>query len=528
MNIKTPIDKNTHKIVIFYSASLFAIIFLILGLLYKDNISLYCGIIALASALSYFLISSNKKIDQNKSNLFFFVFIYTLFYIFLIFNNLYYKFILFSFLFPLLLFIFFLFEKKFTLYILLNLLIWDLIFALGIIKDTITNIFITNFFYLAFASLFVIVKEFIHKNINIINKNLLKSEVKSNFEKEMIAFASHQLRSISNNFMISDEVQKSENKNFNASNELYKFKELSISSMNSIFLLLENHADASLNNQNNNIHISDFLQKITSFYKIKNSNLSFLCDKDIELEIDSEHKNTFIRSIFLTLDLIEHFFSEQKILIKIDFKKENDLFYLNYLIKTKNQPKNLLDEKIIVLKELLQEELDITNSEVEFGQKDKNTSFIRIVFKKMNVLIHKKQIRQTNNIKSNSTSRLLIAEDDEINLKIYTIGFEKYFGEIDVAANGNEVMKKLERKNYDLLIMDLQMPVMNGIDTILKIRELEKLTSKHLLAIGITANVLIYNKQDVLKFGFDDYFIKPFKIKDIYNSYLNLKNKKYE
>ena len=68
------------------------------------------------------------------------------------------------------------------------------------------------------------------------------------------------------------------------------------------------------------------------------------------------------------------------------------------------------------------------------------------------------------------------------------------------------------------------MPKMNGIEAITEIRQLEQKKNYHTSIIAITAHSLIYNESDILKFGFDAYFIKPFKMKDIYNKTIEIIN----
>lgn len=120
------------------------------------------------------------------------------------------------------------------------------------------------------------------------------------------------------------------------------------------------------------------------------------------------------------------------------------------------------------------------------------------------------------------TLNILLAEDDEINQKIYLLGFEKYFKTIEVAENGEEVISKFEKTKYDAIVMDIQMPKINGIEATQKIRLIEQNSNIHTAIIAITANSLIYNKNDILKFGFDDYFIKPFKMKEIFYKIIEL------
>lgn len=99
-----------------------------------------------------------------------------------------------------------------------------------------------------------------------------------------------------------------------------------------------------------------------------------------------------------------------------------------------------------------------------------------------------------------------------------------FFHKIEIAINGEEVISKIKEKKFDAIIMDIEMPKMNGIEAIKEIRNLEKEKINHIPIIAITAHSLIYNEKDILKFGFDAFFIKPFKIKDIYHKTIEIIN----
>ena len=153
------------------------------------------------------------------------------------------------------------------------------------------------------------------------------------------------------------------------------------------------------------------------------------------------------------------------------------------------------------------------------GEMIKKNFTVKTPFVKQDIENAEKKMNQNNKF----DLKILLAEDDIINQKIYILGFSKFFNNIDVAANGEEVLSMLDNNNYSAIIMDLQMPKLNGIETVEKIR-LNERQNKHVPIIAITANTIIYNKQDILRFGFDDYFIKPFRIKDVYSKITEIIN----
>jgi CheY-like chemotaxis protein/signal transduction histidine kinase len=107
-------------------------------------------------------------------------------------------------------------------------------------------------------------------------------------------------------------------------------------------------------------------------------------------------------------------------------------------------------------------------------------------------------------------SRILLVEDNVINQKIVLLSLANQVSKIDVAANGMEALEMFGLKQYDLILMDIKMPVMDGIVATKKIRELESTSDKHIPIIAVTANALAGDRENCLAAGVDDYIAKPF------------------
>jgi CheY-like chemotaxis protein len=107
--------------------------------------------------------------------------------------------------------------------------------------------------------------------------------------------------------------------------------------------------------------------------------------------------------------------------------------------------------------------------------------------------------------------RVLLVEDNLINQKITLLTLNPYVRSIDTASNGKEALDKFGTTNYDLILMDIQMPVMSGLTAAEKIRALESSTNSHIPMIAITANAMIGDKEKCLAVGMDDYIAKPFQ-----------------
>ncbi|MBN2613034.1 MAG: response regulator [Bacteroidales bacterium] len=114
-------------------------------------------------------------------------------------------------------------------------------------------------------------------------------------------------------------------------------------------------------------------------------------------------------------------------------------------------------------------------------------------------------------------SNVLLVEDNAINQKIVILSLKNFVKNIDVAINGKEALDKFGSSKYDLILMDIQMPVMNGIIATKKIRELEASTNTHVPIIAITANALSGDKEACLAAGMNEYISKPFQIDVLLN-----------
>lgn len=110
-----------------------------------------------------------------------------------------------------------------------------------------------------------------------------------------------------------------------------------------------------------------------------------------------------------------------------------------------------------------------------------------------------------------SDANILLVEDNLINQKIVILSIQKLVKNIDIANNGKEALDKFGSSRYDVILMDIQMPVMDGIIATKKIREIESTTSRRTPIIAITANALAGDKENCLAAGMNDYISKPFQ-----------------
>jgi CheY-like chemotaxis protein len=107
--------------------------------------------------------------------------------------------------------------------------------------------------------------------------------------------------------------------------------------------------------------------------------------------------------------------------------------------------------------------------------------------------------------------KILLVEDNLINQKITHLTLKPLVYSIDTASNGKEALDKFGTTSYDLILMDIQMPVMSGLIAAEKIRALESSTNTHVPIIAITANAMLGDKEKCISSGIDDYISKPFQ-----------------
>lgn len=113
--------------------------------------------------------------------------------------------------------------------------------------------------------------------------------------------------------------------------------------------------------------------------------------------------------------------------------------------------------------------------------------------------------------------RILVVEDSQVNSKLAVHLLEKMGFQTDVAKNGREAVDAVERGGYgyDLILMDCQMPVLDGFEATRLIREKEAQSDRHIPIVALTANALAGDRERCLDTGMDGYLAKPFRRADL-------------
>lgn len=111
--------------------------------------------------------------------------------------------------------------------------------------------------------------------------------------------------------------------------------------------------------------------------------------------------------------------------------------------------------------------------------------------------------------------KALVVEDNEVNQFLAKSLLEQWGIEVTIASNGSEGIDKVHELDFDLIFMDIQMPVKNGIDATIEIRAMGDERKRNVPIVALTANALKGEEQSYYAAGMNDFLIKPFKEKEL-------------
>jgi CheY-like chemotaxis protein len=110
---------------------------------------------------------------------------------------------------------------------------------------------------------------------------------------------------------------------------------------------------------------------------------------------------------------------------------------------------------------------------------------------------------------------VLVAEDNPINQRLAKRLLEKHGHHVTLVENGREALAAIERARFDLVLMDVQMPEMSGLEATAALREQEKHTGRHLPVIALTAHAMSGDRERCLEAGADEYLSKPVHAREL-------------
>jgi len=129
-------------------------------------------------------------------------------------------------------------------------------------------------------------------------------------------------------------------------------------------------------------------------------------------------------------------------------------------------------------------------------------------------------VKEESNENRAKSTRILLAEDNSFNQMIALRLLAKLGYHADCALNGLEVLKAIEQKTYDLILMDIQMPEMDGLEATRQIRQMESARgvsnlTHQIKIVAMTANVMNEDRENCLKVGMNDFISKPVRIEEV-------------
>lgn len=412
-------------------------------------------------------------------------------------------------------------------------------------------------FLTVFISTYVITNTYIsikNKYNQRFEKELLDTQKALKEKTEFISKLSHDIRNpLSNILGITDIINKTE-----LDDVQKNFIETIEASANNLISVVNNIGE---------------VQKI-EIDLTKNENLSFSLHSTINSTIDlfSSHKNSDVKFSFnyandipdklignpikikqILLNLIENFIkyknkklqTSQNLTINVKIKQETDRIIACAIDIISDKPVHIPSvDRYATIKDLKQSELisylDLTISQnliessggkfqVRTNEQNTTYSFYLPLRKKRSSKTGTSTSDTGENEKASTDqstpkipvsetitqikdAHVLLVEDNLINQKIMLLSLKKIVKSIDVANNGKEALTKFGTTKYDMILMDIQMPIMDGIKATVKLREAELGTNSHTPIIAITANALSGDREACLSAGMDDYIAKPFKL----------------
>lgn len=426
-----------------------------------------------------------------------------------------------------------------------------------------TSIFLPYFIDLAFTItlsnqlLFILLYSaffiFINVNENITKRKIAELNIKIEEEKkntaakeEFISKISHQIRTPLNNIVVVSNLVNSSD----IDDKLRDLIDTIQASTNNLINVVNNIAELSnvdllkSKDYNQNFNLDTTIRNTLNLFASEDSN-----DINFPINIPIENNYMFfgdpvkLKQVFLSLieNMIKNSKSGEKT-ISIDIKNFNesadwievlfnistkDLFNISEITKIRNTEKtkkgkteafiklfelNIVKQIIDTLGGLIEIELTTDIFEFKFILKFKKGESIVEETSTQKGTFPEIEASPKINLKD---ANVLLVEDNLINQKIVLLSLKKSVKSVDIANNGKEALDKFGSVKYDLILMDIQMPIMNGIVATKKIRGIEKSTNSHTPIIAITANALLGDKEECIAAGMDDYISKPFQIETL-------------
>lgn len=116
--------------------------------------------------------------------------------------------------------------------------------------------------------------------------------------------------------------------------------------------------------------------------------------------------------------------------------------------------------------------------------------------------------------------KILLVEDNLMNQKVVMFNLKKLECEITAVSNGKDALETFKNNKYDIVLMDIMLPEMNGYEITIEIRKIEQINqvANPVTIIALTANTYENDKEKCLSVGMNDYLSKPFSAQQLINT----------
>jgi CheY-like chemotaxis protein len=118
--------------------------------------------------------------------------------------------------------------------------------------------------------------------------------------------------------------------------------------------------------------------------------------------------------------------------------------------------------------------------------------------------------------------RVLLAEDSYVNQKLAVALLESQGHQVTVANNVREAVERADRDEFDVILMDIQMPEMDGLEAAELIRARERSSGRRTPIIALTAHALKGDRERCLEAGMDEYVSKPIRVPELYKALVSV------
>ena len=125
----------------------------------------------------------------------------------------------------------------------------------------------------------------------------------------------------------------------------------------------------------------------------------------------------------------------------------------------------------------------------------------------------------------NEKLSILLVEDNVLNQRIVTFSLKKYNHTVQIANNGMEAVEVFKKQKFDVILMDIMMPIMDGLEATLRIREYESKNNimNKTPIIAVTANTMDNDREKCLSHGMNEFMPKPFDVEKLASIFSELK-----